>query len=122
MTPRRRKQEPANRVKVSVPATTANLGPGYDTLGIALDLANDFTVTRLGREPDRTIGRGTCEDLHGGANIFHDAMDRIYRMARRKRPNVRVEIEGRVPVGRGLGSSASSFTSTARTRRGAWRC
>lgn len=113
MTPRRRKQDPANRVKVSVPATTANLGPGYDTLGMALDLANDFTVTRLGREADHTIGRGTCEDLHGGTNIFHDAMDRIYRMARRKRPNVQVEIEGRVPIGRGLGSSATAVVGGA---------
>lgn len=115
MTPVRRKQDPANRVKVSVPATTANLGPGYDTLGLALDLSNEFTVTRLGREDDRTIGRGTCEKLHGGANVFHEAMDRIYRMARRKRPKVQVEIDGKVPIGRGLGSSATAVVGGALT-------
>lgn len=107
-TSRRAVRRPADRVKISVPATTANLGPGFDALGLALSLSNDFTVARLGPGKDRTLGGGTCANLPDGPNVFHQAMDHLYALARRKRPGVEVKIDGRVPLGRGLGSSATA--------------
>lgn len=108
MSPPRSTRRPAQRVRVSVPSTTANLGPGFDSLGLALALSNDFTVTRLDRGKDRTLGSGTCAGLPDRPNVFHEAMDQVCNLVGRKRPRVEVMIEGRVPLGRGLGSSATA--------------
>lgn len=108
-----RKNSPGTTIRVSVPATTANLGPGFDSLGMALDLANEFTVTPVGKAGDSTVGRGTCESIRGGHGVFFDAMDLVYDIARRKRPGVHVEIDGKVPIGRGLGSSATAIVGGA---------
>ena len=46
-------------VTVSVPATTANLGPGFDCLGLALDLRNDITLTATGPDVEDVYKRQT---------------------------------------------------------------
>jgi homoserine kinase len=78
---------------VRVPATTANLGPGYDCLGAALQLHNIVTVTR---------GRGGRPDP-----LARKAADTFFAAARMRPFSFRLEITGDVPRSRGLGSSVT---------------
>lgn len=82
-----------NEVRVSVPASTANLGPGFDCLGIALRLYNTTTVRR-GRGPAK--GDMAAE---AAALFFHEAKIRPFAF--------HWEVEGSVPRSRGLGSSVT---------------
>lgn len=82
-----------NEVRVRVPASTANLGPGFDCLGIALRLYNTVTVRR-GRGPAKGDMAGEAADL-----FFHEA--KIRPMA------FHWNVEGSVPRSRGLGSSVT---------------
>ena len=90
---------PPTSVTVRVPATSANLGPGFDTLGIALDLYGDVTVTwsdRPARFPENR-----------GAQLALGAAQAVYQHAGKPRPSgLRVSIQSAIPVGRGLGASA----------------
>lgn len=98
------------RVRVSVPASVANLGPGFDTLGLALDLFNVLEV-----EPGddgvevRILGEGT--DLDPVDNLVVRAMEYAYSAAGRDLPPVRMRLINRIPVGRGMGSSAAAIVA-----------
>lgn len=90
---------PPTSVTIRVPATSANLGPGFDTLGLALDLYGEVTVTWSERPARFPEGRG--EQLALGA------AQAVYQHAGKPRPSgLRVTIAGGIPVGRGLGASA----------------
>jgi len=103
------------RVAVEVPATTANLGAGYDCLGMALELTN-----RIGLEV-RSWGRGAIElavegegagDLPADSrNRFVQGVEAAIKEARGSLPDGaswRIEMVNRIPLARGLGSSAAA--------------
>ncbi len=103
------------RVAVEVPATTANLGAGYDCLAMALDLTN-----RVGLEV-RTWSRGGIElsvEVEGtgelpadGRNRFVQGVEAAIREARGEVPegaSWRIEMVNKIPLARGLGSSAAA--------------
>ena len=100
-------------LEVRVPATTANLGPGYDGLGMALNLLNVFLVKKQRSGRRKIVGHGTCQGLRVGGNLFFAAMDRVCKRAGRTRLNVEVAAHGKVPVARGLGSSATAVVAGA---------
>ncbi len=80
-------------VKVKVPATTANLGPGFDCLGIALRLYNTVTVTR---------------EQHGAPDAMADAAaDAFFRESGSTPFTFSWKVRGSVPRSRGLGSSVT---------------
>lgn len=83
------------QVTVRVPATTANLGPGFDTLGIALSLYNRITV-RLG------VTRPSP-----GNKMMREAACAFFAAAKRRIVPVDVSIHGEIPISRGLGSSVT---------------
>jgi len=83
------------QVTVRVPASTSNLGPGYDCLGVALRLHNSVTVVR-GKMPRSSLPR-----------IVSDAADRFFNQARRRAFSFSYSIVEEVPRCRGLGSSAT---------------
>ncbi len=90
---------PPTSVTIRVPATSANLGPGFDTLGLALDVHGDVTVTwsdRPARFPDNR-----------GEQLALGAAQAVYQHAGKPRPSgLRLTIQSSIPVGRGLGASA----------------
>lgn len=97
-------------LKVKVPATSANLGPGFDCLGLSLSLYNHFTVAERsdGRSMTRADGEGV-EALAGpGDNMVLRAARRLYAAAGREFPGWDLEIAAAIPPARGLGSSASA--------------
>ncbi len=94
-------------VNVSVPATTANLGPGFDCLGMALDLRNTLEV-RYG-EPRLVVegaGRGVIEKE--ASNLIQRSFRRAFEEIGREVPDVSIRCFNRVPLIRGLGSSATA--------------
>ncbi len=94
-------------VTVSVPGTSANLGPGFDTLGLALRLHNRARVTPVkGREI--TITSPLAEDARAGAtDLVREAATLFYRRTRKPFAGFDIELTGDVPIARGLGSSVT---------------
>lgn len=99
--------------RVRVPATTANLGPGFDCLGMALDLWNEV---RFSVEGDGVVATATgpgADRLPGDAtNLIARAFLRLCEEAGRAAPaGLRIHSELRVPPSSGLGSSAAAVTA-----------
>lgn len=97
------------KYRVRVPATTANLGPGFDCLGLALDWWNTIEVEPIARglqvECECETADLPCDD----SNLVVRSMQAVYRRAGKPFPPLYVRIKCEVPVGRGLGSSASAI-------------
>ncbi|WP_209560621.1 homoserine kinase [Frigoribacterium sp. PvP032] len=100
-------------VLVRVPATSANLGPGFDTLGLAVSLYDELVVTA-------TTGSGVEVHVEGvGAgevptdegNLVVQAIAAAYASVGQPLPGLRLEARNVIPHGRGLGSSAAAIVS-----------
>ena len=101
-----------NAIRVAAPATTANLGPGYDCLGMALDIWNTIQVEPLpeGEEPKVGVsGEGAGELESGTGNLVYRSMEFLFRELGRTMPPVRVDCDNEIPLARGLGSSAAAI-------------
>jgi homoserine kinase len=101
-------------VTVSVPATTANLGPGFDCIGAALSLYNSFQFSLL--EPPATeklqitvTGAEAAKVKTDDSNLAYQAFVKLYEYLRQSPPPVAIHIDMQVPLARGLGSSATAI-------------
>lgn len=105
------------RISVSVPATTANLGPGYDSFGMALELRNEFSAQLADDWSVAIEGQGADVLLHDGGNMVARGMAAVFEAA--GQPELRAEIHclNRVPLGSGLGSSSSALVGGATLAR-----
>lgn len=91
-------------IKVRVPATSANIGPGFDTMGLALQLYNEFRFESLETGVEIV---GFDEKFKNEGNLVLQSLRRLYDAAGRELKGVRISIEENIPVSRGLGSSAA---------------
>ncbi len=100
-------------VTVRVPATSANLGPGFDTLGLALSFYDELTVTALpaGRLEIEVTGSGADEVPRDARNLLVRAISYAYDAVGRPLPGLRLEARNAIPHGRGLGSSGAAVVS-----------
>jgi homoserine kinase len=99
------------RFTVRTPASSANLGPGFDALGLALDLWNEASVDTAG-EPGRITLLGTeASLLEGRENLALSAMQRLADETGRLLPPFALTVRTDVPVARGLGSSAAALVA-----------
>ncbi|MCR4427510.1 MAG: homoserine kinase [Firmicutes bacterium] len=104
------------RVKVSVPATSANLGSGFDSLGIALGLEDEF-VFELGAGQSGVVllgPEGVSQHARiptGRDNLSIRAFEAAYAEAGQRAPEVMVTMANHIPVARGLGSSAAGIVA-----------
>ncbi|MFC7959805.1 homoserine kinase [Rhodococcoides kroppenstedtii] len=96
-------------VRAVVPASSANLGPGFDTLGLALGLYDEITVTavRSGLAV-RVDGEGASEVPWGPSHLVVRAIERGLEAAGVWANGLEVVCHNRIPHSRGLGSSASA--------------
>ncbi|MFO7661042.1 MAG: homoserine kinase [Chloroflexota bacterium] len=105
-------------VTVRAPATTANLGPGFDCIGLALDLWNEVTLTasqplRIGDSPLETSyslnieGIDSAKIPHDRQNLLIKATEHLFQLAGHHPEYLKVHMINRIPVGSGLGSSSS---------------
>ncbi len=100
-------RERAGVVHVRVPATSGNMGPGFDVLGLALDLHNEFTAAPAAETRIEVDGAGG--DLPRDAtNLFYRAFAHLYAAVGRAAPPLHVRMRLPIPAGRGLGSSATA--------------
>ena len=103
------------KVVVDVPATTANLGPGFDCLGAALDLNNRFAMRRIEGNGERfeLIIEGTeGSHLRGGPdNLVYRAAQRVWKAANMEPVALEARVRLAVPPARGLGSSATAIVA-----------
>jgi homoserine kinase len=105
-------------VRVQVPATTANIGPGFDCLGAALNLYNHFQFTVL-PEDAKTEGEPTLQiEVEGleaarvqtdDENLAYTSFCCLFRMLDLPIPNLHLKINLGIPLARGLGSSATAI-------------
>jgi homoserine kinase len=98
------------RVRVRVPASTANLGSGFDTLGLALTLYNDIELNEGGEGVQLVIegeGQATLE-TSGPSNLVLRAADATLQEFGVRLRGLRVRQINRIPLRRGLGSSAAA--------------
>ena len=105
--------EAGQRVTVRVPATSANLGPGYDSLGLALALHDTLTVESL--DTDELVfdlrGEGADTLPRDASHLVVRAMDAAFERLGFRHGGLKVTAENVNPHGRGLGSSASAVVA-----------
>jgi len=99
-------------VAVLTPATSANLGPGFDTLGLALQLYNRFDVEIIEGDPStpRIEVQGVLGDKlsTGPDNLFFQAFALLFQRKQADLPAVKIRMTIAIPPGCGLGSSATA--------------
>ncbi len=98
------------RARVRVPASTANLGPGFDTLGMALALYNEIELTDEGQGVQLLVegeGKAALEKA-GTQNLVVRAVQAILGEFGANLSGLRVRQINRIPLRRGLGSSAAA--------------
>lgn len=97
------------KVRVRVPATSANLGPGFDALGLALSLYNELTIAEADRVTVTIEGEGRGALAPDGDNVVARAARMVFAQAGRPFRGVAIECVNRIPLSRGLGSSAAAW-------------
>ena len=96
---------------VRAPASSANLGPGFDSLGLSLGLFTTLRLKRQARTEVRPLGPELAGTPADESNYVYRAMRVAARRVGRELPPVRLEIETEVPLARGLGSSAAALVA-----------
>jgi homoserine kinase len=89
--------------KIKVPATSANLGPGFDCIGIALNLYNEFIIKKSSEYKYKNILDKFCNE----DNLFIKSAKCVYQYYQMDEIKFELEIIENVPISRGLGSSAT---------------
>ena len=97
----------AERVIVRAPATSANMGPGFDCLGIALDIWNSVVV-EVGLDGFEVDGEGRDTLRRDRSNLVYKSFCIPFQRAGRQVPKVHITCENEIPLGRGLGSSSAA--------------
>jgi len=100
-------------VKIRVPATTANMGPGFDTLGMALDIWNNLTVERSDRFEMVVKGEGEGKIPLDETNLICVALKAAFESAGKEVPPLKYTCENAIPFARGMGSSSAGIVSGA---------
>ncbi|GAB3604183.1 homoserine kinase [Microbacterium aureliae] len=104
---------PGRRVVVRVPATSANLGPGFDTLGLALSVYDELIVTALpaGQLEVEVEGQGIGDVPRDGSNLVVRSIAYAFDAVGRVIPGLRLQARNVIPHGRGMGSSGAAVVS-----------
>jgi len=98
------------QIRVRVPASTANLGPGFDALGMALGLYNEVEVELAGGTLSLEILGEGAERLQalGERNLVARSVTETLERLGVPAAGVRIRMENRIPLSRGLGSSSAA--------------
>ncbi|MFQ5830714.1 MAG: homoserine kinase [Candidatus Methylomirabilia bacterium] len=91
------------------PATSANLGPGFDSLGLALALYNEVTLEPAGTVAVSIEGEGAVHLPRTADNLVVKGAQAVYEMAGRRFTGLTVAAVNGIPPNRGLGSSAAAW-------------
>lgn len=99
-------------VRVRVPATSANLGPGFDSLGLALTLYDELDVEVIASGLEIIVeGEGAGEVPLDEEHLVYRAMSAAFDLLGETPPGLRLTCRNQIPHGRGLGSSSAAIAS-----------
>jgi homoserine kinase len=97
--------------QVKVPASSANLGPGFDALGLALGIHLYCRFRLAPRLEIHATGRDAALVAPGENNLIWQTALNVARAAKRELPPIELQIHNEIPIGKGLGSSAAALTA-----------
>jgi len=101
--------KPVHRVVINVPATSANLGPGFDSFGFALDVWNRIIVERADSFSMTITGEGADRIECSANNMIARAAARALESLDQEMPPLRFECQNAIPPTRGMGSSSAAL-------------
>ena len=97
-------------VRVQIPSSTTNLGPGFDALGVALNLYNRVELDELPWGLSIHVeGEGQDEIPRDESNISVEAVKRVYHKSGKSLPGLWMKQRNHIPLARGLGSSSAAL-------------
>lgn len=96
---------------VRAPATSANMGPGYDCLGLAVDLWNTLKVSRSDKFEVIIEGEGADNLSRDESNLVVVTCKKAFEVAGKPFPTLKFECTNRIPMAAGLGSSSAAVVS-----------
>ena len=101
------------KVSVKVPATSANLGPGFDTLGMALSYYDELEVEAVAGSGAvvEVIGEGAGEVPTDETNLVVRSIAHVFEQVGQKLPGLKIKAHNIIPHGRGMGSSGAAVVS-----------
>lgn len=91
-------------IRISVPGTSANIGPGFDTLGLALNIYNYFRFEEISHGIEIT---GCNKEFSNENNLVYKSMLKVFDKIGYLPKGIKIDIDANIPVSRGLGSSAA---------------
>ncbi len=94
-------------IRVRVPATSANMGSGFDTLGIALNLYSRLEIEETDGGLDIITVNNSGNVQNDKTNLVYRAMDRVFRETGYRPKGLRIKQDSAIPMTRGLGSSSA---------------
>jgi homoserine kinase len=96
-------------LKVTVPATSANLGPGFDSLGMALAFYDEYELETTDTGLDISIdGEGSKSAAKDESNLIYKSIKLVFDSVGEKVPGIRLRCKNSIPHGRGMGSSGAA--------------
>mmetsp|Transcript_19635 Transcript_19635/g.42267 ORF Transcript_19635/g.42267 Transcript_19635/m.42267 type:complete len:434 (-) Transcript_19635:60-1361(-) len=111
MTIEEENSQPRQSVTVRVPASSANCGPGYDCIGLAVDLWTEVTISRAEKFEITAEGEGAAEMPKDESNLLVTGVKAAYETADKPIPPLKYHVVSRIPYARGLGSSSAAIVA-----------
>lgn len=97
---------------IKVPATSANVGPGFDCLGLALNLYNEIEYEVLDKDGEllvEILGEGKNDLAKDKRNLIYKAYESVFEYLKRPVKGIRLKLTNNIPLSRGLGSSSAAI-------------
>ncbi|HWR41129.1 MAG TPA: homoserine kinase [Patescibacteria group bacterium] len=100
-------------IKIRVPGTTANCGPGFDTIGVACSIYNDLEISwaEAGQLNIEITGEGAGHIPVTADNVVIKAIKQVFRRLGKKNWGLTIKMHNQIPLSRGLGSSAAAIVA-----------
>jgi len=98
-------------LKIRVPATSANLGPGFDCLGLALDIWNEVSFEPAEELTFHVNGEGAEKLNNHPKNLLTKSFVQVYEVCGKTLPGVKIETHNNILLSSGLGSSAAAIVA-----------
>lgn len=96
---------------VKVPASTSNLGPGFDTLGLALNLYNEYTFDTKANEFSFTSNLSQEQVPYSTENLAYRSFDYLFKKEGKETPAIKIHFEAGIPLTGGFGSSSTAIVA-----------
>lgn len=96
-------------IKIRVPATSANLGPGFDCLGLALDIWNEVWFEESDSMSYQVTGEGAEKLNHRPKNLLTDSLKRVYEICDKPLRGINIQAQNKILHSSGMGSSAAAI-------------